>query len=226
MNVAAAILILGACGSASRTMTVDASIEQIVVRVVAGGMNDATGRLRPMREMRWREIQTTLQRIREMQIVLRIDGTERTGVFAWTAAAARVAGYAVSRPKDREQVASVRGGTGSVEYSYRLRVRGLDIIRRTWIENRRISLVTDVYGSIADGKLNHVRLVLVAVETADGTRITGLATGDSAIGDHCRLVRRIAERAIADGLDRELLARIQRGGIDLYRAGAIVEAMK
>ena len=231
MSIAAALLLIGACGSASRTMTVDASIEQIVVRCVIGGVKDVA--LQVLRRgtvdgfgsrfADMRSLSDQLTRVR-----LRIDGRERTGVFAWLAAAHRVAGYAIDRSEDRVQASKVHGGSGSVEYSYRLRVRGFDIRRSTRISDGRVSLLTDVYGRIGPrGELNHVSLVLRATEsTTARTTITGSAMGETTIGIRCRLVRRIAERAIADGLDRELLARIQRGGIDLYRAGAIVEAMK
>ena len=221
MTTMAAILLLGACGSASRTMTVDASIEQIVVRVIVGGVKDVLRRwdMSAGRGIDWSVLRS---------VQLQIDGQPRTGVFAWTAAAARVAGYAVHR-SGTESVAGVRGGVlrGSVEYTYRLRVRGFDIIRRTRIEDGRVSLLTDVYGSIGPrGELHHVRLVLVASDMGNRTRIRGTATGWSRIGDRCRLVGRIVGRVIARELDTQLLGRIQRGGIDLYRAGAIAEILK
>jgi len=49
--------------------------------------------------------------------------------------------------------------------------------------------------------------------------------GHSRIGEKCRLVNRIASRAISSGLADALRA-IERGGIDLYRsADDVVEAL-
>ena len=201
-------------------MTVDASIEQIILQCAIGGVKDVA--LPMLRRTAADRFGTGFDDVCSLSdqftgIRLRIDGQPRTGVIAWAAAACRVAGYVLSTDSR---------DNGSVEYAYVLRVRGLDIRRTTRIEDGRVSLLTDVCGSIADGKLNHVSLVLIATEDNDGTRITGVATGYSTIGQRCVLVRRIAERAIADALDRELLGRIQSGGIDLYRAGGITEALK
>ena len=262
-SIAAAILILGACGSASRTMVVEPSIESILIRVVAGGVKDVLER----RMGKMLSVQVTGQnqsnRAWEMPAVsLRIDGQPRTGVLAWAAAAHRVAGYALDRETGRAsepdhgglagmetQRTGLRGSveyairdwmpqwlrsndSGSVEYSYRLTVRGFNVWRTTRITDGRVVLTTDVYGRIGPrGELYHVRLDLLAtevdsLETGHGTRITGHATGWSEIGSRCRIVSRIASRIIGEQLDTELLARIQRGGIDLYRAGGIAEVLR
>jgi len=219
MNVAAALLLIGACGSASRTITVEPSIEQIVVQVVAGGVSDVLARRTHAADWSGARVYAAVE---AEDIRLRIDGQPRTGVLAWAAAAYRVSGYALRRDAD-----GGRSDSGAVDYSYRLRVRGYNIRRTTRVQAGRVSLVTDVYGSIGPrGELYHVRLVVHAVEGVDGTRITGVATGDSEIGKNCRLVSRIASRVISNELDSQLLGRIQSGGIDLYRAGGITEVLR
>lgn len=88
--------------------------------------------------------------------------------------------------------------------------------------------MTDVYGRIGPrGELYRVRLSIRADEkNLHETVIVGTATGYSAIGKYCRLVSRIASRAIGEQLDSELLGRIQAGGIDLYRAGSVAEVLR
>ena len=239
MNIAAAILLIGACGSASRTMTVEPSIDRIVLRVILGAVNDY------LLPVLWDRTAVAFGDraggLPTLQMPsLRIDGQPRTGVLAWGEAVYRVAGYAIDRRTNNGDAA----GVGSVEYSYRLRVRGFDIWRTTRIEDGRVSLLTDVYGRIGPrGELHHVQLAIHAVENGrpamegstsrgaktgrqTGTRITGTATGYSTIGSRCGIVSRIASRVISRELDSQLLGRVQAGGIDLYRAGAIVEAMK
>lgn len=224
------LLLIGACGSASRTMTVEPSIESILVRVVAGGVRDVLARR--THEADW-AIDRIYAGLEAEDIRLRIDGQPRTGVIAWAAAAYRVAGYVVDRQS-----------SGAVEYEYRLRVRGFDVRRKTVIEDGRVLLTTDVYGRIGPrGELHHVCLSIRADETGlHETRIVGTATGYSTIGSRCWFLRWIAERRarkgkrqplqeyigseIARELDAQLLGRVQAGGIDLYRAGSVVEVLR
>jgi len=282
MNVLAAILILGASGTATRTIVVEDSIAAIVGRVILGGLQDVSASRNNDRDARRVQgVGELAKAARDLyehvgQISLRIDGEPRTG-WAWGVAAVRVAGYVLGRQLiggvqdvvvgrshgknwsaariyaavekadirlriDGEPRAGWAWGvaaarvagyvldrqsSGPVEYEYRLPIRDLDIRRATTIEDNRVSLVTDVYGQIGPrGELYAIRLTIVAVEGADGTRITGVATGYSEIGRRCRLVNRIASRVIADAMGRELLATIQAGGTDWYRAGSVAEVLR
>lgn len=285
--IATVILLLGSCGSASRTIKVEPSIDRILVRVVIGGVRDvAYRRLGNVPSLQVAGKDQSNRAWKMPEVSLCIDGTEQTcvlvwenamqglrrlagsvgrnadrpvldmralcidarqragsdggfflgierawqsasprlyldgrqvrGIFAWLAAADRVAGYAI-----HEGQAGGEGiQRGSVEYAYRLRVRGFDIRRATRIEDGRVSLLTDVYGAIGPrGELHHVRLVLCARETPMGiTVITGVATGDSTIGSRCRIVNRIASRVISEELAKALRT-IDTGGRRLYRDG-------
>jgi hypothetical protein len=230
MSVAAAILILGAAGSASREIVVEPSIKRILVNVITGGVKDVIGKHESggggVGGLR---MGNALAAWQEAEIRLSIDGQPRSGVIAWIAAAYRVAGYALDRRTE-----------GTVEYQYRLRIRDFVVYRRTRISDGRVVLTTDVYGHVGPrGELYHVRLVINATEfrlggsgaepalaAKNATRITGIATGYSRIGERCRVVARIAGRQIADAMGRGLLDRIQAGGIDLYRAGSIAEVLR
>lgn len=214
MSITICLLLFGSCGSASRTIEVEPSVERIVVGLVIGGVMDVLGRDSSQQAGGIWRIPGSAE-----WPTLRIDGEARTGVCGWAEAALRTAAYA----------ADWRTG-GSVEYSYQLRLRGLDIRRTTRIEDGRVSLLTDVHGRLGPrGELHHVRIVLLAEERNDDskgiTKVSETATGYSTIGNRCRLVNRIASRAISRGLADALLS-IERGGIDLYRsADDVIEAL-
>jgi hypothetical protein len=146
-------------------------------------------------------------------VLLRIDGQPRTGVFAWAAAAERVAGYVLDRRRD-----------GSVAYLYRVSVRGYVVVRHTEIRDGRVTLTTDIYGAIGPrGELYRVTLVLRAIENSETkTTITGSLVGYSHIGDRCRIVRRIAERTISREL-AAVLGDIESKARGLYHSGDITE---
>jgi len=248
MNVLAAILILGASGTATRTVVVEDSIAAIVGRVVIGGVKDAWDAIDRSRGS------GTGIRIRDFEVPsLRIDGEPRTG-WAWGIAAIRVATYAI-RGIEQAQAAGTatlridgephagwawgaaacrvagycldRRANGHVEYCYRLRVRDLDVRRSTRIGDGYVVLTTDIYGRIGPrGELYHVRIVLDAKEQNGRTIIVGTATGWTEIGRRCRLVASIASRQVRSAMDRELLGTIQRGGTDWYRAGTIAEILR
>ena len=201
MTIYAAILIFASTGSASRETTVPVSIERVLWGVICGGVRDVLLNSRSSR---------VRLRLPDVSVSLRIDGTVRSGIAAWAGAAYRVAGYATDRRTD-----------GSVEYGYRLRIRGFVVERRTRIADGCVVLTTDVYGSIGPrGELTHVRLVLQGTEIGMDTRLRGSLTGWSRIGDRCGLVRRIAERAISREL-AAVLADIETKGRGLYASGDI-----
>ena len=215
VSITICLLLLGSCGSASRTIEVEPSIGRIVVGLVIGGISDVANRGESKGRSGWDRVAGLVQKKAWPAVALRIDGEARTGFYGWTEAALRTAAYA----------ADWRTG-GSVEYSYRLRLRGLDIRRTTRIEDGRVSLLTDVYGRLGPrGELHHARITITATETVHGTTIAATATGWSHIGDRCRLVARVAGREISRGLADALLT-IERGGIDLYRsADDVIEAL-
>jgi len=211
MSITVCLLLLGSCGSASRTIEVEPSIGRIVVGLVIGGVKDV------VLGGNYRSGKTSAGSFanRVSNAGLSIDGEARTGFYGWLAAAHRVAGYALDRRT-----------SGSVEYGYRLSLRGLDIRRTTRIEDGRVSLLTDVYGRLGPrGELHHVSITIDAREHGSATTITGAIVGHSRIGQKCRLVNRIASHAISRGLADALLS-IERGGIDLYRsADDVIEAL-
>lgn len=213
MSITICLLLLGSCGSASRTIEVEPSIERIVVGLVIGGVKDAMPGVRKAID-RGNDARSVSRMLPE-SVTIRIDGESRTGVYGWAEAALRTAAYAADWRT-----------SGSAEYSYRLRLRGLDIRRTTRIEDGRVSLLTDVYGRLGPrGELTHVSISIDAREHGSATIITGTIVGYSRIGEKCRLVNRIASRAISSGLADALRA-IERGGIDLYRsADDVVEAL-
>jgi hypothetical protein len=201
MNILAAILILGSCGQASRETTVPVPITGVLWGVVVGGLQDVFDG--------GHETKRGLDSIAPKQITLAIDGTERTATpagsglqrfsgsvrngFAWAEAAYRVSGYAL----DRADAGNVPDSAdGSIEYAYRLRVRGFDIWRSTRISDGSVSTVTDIYGSIGpNAELDRVRLALAGVENEDGTTtITATMTGYSTLGKRCWLLRWVADR--------------------------------
>jgi len=204
MTTLSLLLILGASGTATRSIVVDDSIAGIVARVAMGGVRDVLGR------------RNRLQGVDDSVLLrsakLTIDGEPASGICGWGMAAARTVGYATDLC-DR----------GSVAYAYGLHLRGLDIRRETLISDDHVLLTTDVYGRIGPrGELYHVRVSIQANKTGNGSvQITGTATGWTHIGDRCRLVRRIAERQISAVLGRELLGAIQSGGTRLYHAGEL-----
>ena len=215
MSITICLLLLGSCGSASRTIEVEPSVERIVVRLVIGGISDVANRSESKGKIGWDRVAGLVQKKAWPDAALHIDGEARTGFYGWAEAALRTAAYA----------ADWRIG-GSVEYSYRLRLRGLDIRRTTRIEDGHVSLVTDVYGRLGPrGELHHVSITIDAREHRPATTITGAIVGHSRIGEKCRLVNRIASHAISRGLADALLS-IERGGIDVYRsADDVIEAL-
>ena len=201
MMLYAAILILGASGTATRTIVVDDSIAGIVLRIAKGGVEDAVLR-RDGDRLGIRNIQP---------VALTIDGEPATGLCGWSHAAVRIAAYAADVYRD-----------GDVRYTYRCRLRGYDVRREARISDGHVVLTTDVYGKIGPkGELYHVRIVVATTEQAGCTRIHGTTTGWTHIGQRCRLVARIASREISRTLDAELLGALQRGGTRLYHAGEL-----
>jgi hypothetical protein len=194
MNIIAAILILGATGHAERSMVVEQEISGIVARCVAGGVKDVfSGTRQGLQGGRTgsyiRASGKTLQ--------LQIDNQPRTGWKSWVEAVCRTAGYAADWKLD-----------GSIEYEYRLRLRGYDIRRATRIENGCVVLTTDAWwvevvpvGRSTRGIQIHVTITITAREHNESTLLVGLATGTAGLADfRCRIVRRIAERQASEAL--------------------------
>lgn len=226
MNIIAAILILGATGSAERRLETEQEIAGIVVRVVIGAIGDVfnskTSGLRPGGLLRMGQAPT-----------LTIDGQHRTGWRALGEAVLRVARYAANGTgevdgRGHRGTGEVERISGSVGYAYRLRIRGYDVRRATRIENGYVLLTTDAWWTevVPVGRLTrrvpiHVVIVITATEHADGsTLLVGTATGTADTSDFsCGIVRRIAERKAAATLNSGLaaaLASIQRKGTDWY----------
>lgn len=218
MNFIATILMIGATGSASRSMETDDSIGRIVGQCIGGLVGDGT-RI-------WQGNETSAKQKIEALVSgsqgfpqLTIDGQPREGLRAWGQAAWQVAGYVADRRS-----------TGSVGYQYRLRVRGYDIRRETSISDGHVVLTTDAWWteSIPIGRQTkripiYVQIRIEAVERDGKTRLVGMADGTADTSDFsCWFVRRISERQAAEELDaglRQSLATIQRTGMGLYASG-------
>jgi hypothetical protein len=219
----AAILILGASGSATRSMEVEGeSIGGIVLQVAIGGVKDVLGSIErrdgTRREISVAELTKRLPR----DYWLRIDGQPRTGWKSWCEAVVRVGAYVTDCRRD-----------GSVGYGYRLRIRGFDdVTTSTEIRDGRVVKTFNASWTerIKIGRLTreipiHVQISIRADETdLQSTRLVGTATGTADTRDFdCRLVRRFADKRAADELDSGLadaLERIQTGGTELYQHGA------
>jgi len=225
VSILAAILILGASGSAERSMTTDASIGRIVASVAWGAVNDAASQIRVRRTVEddargSRTAWARLQAVGLDKVALQIDGESRTGHRAWAKAVASVIGYIADCRK-----------TGSVGYGYRLRVRGYDIRRTTVIQDGHVLLTTDAWWVeyVKVGRSTrripiHVTIRITAVENAGNTVLVGAGWGVADTSAfRCGIVRRIAEQQAAEQLDAGLanaLATIERGGRQFYAGGA------
>lgn len=198
--VYAAVLLMGACGSASRTVVVEPSIGQIVLRVAAGGVVGNRGSGQHDRGWRLDDVGR-----------VGIDGTDRRGAIAWLHAGAKIAGFVTDA-----------WPSGSVEWDYAVRVKGLRVWRHTEIRDGFVRLTTDIRGPLGPrGEMYRVVFTITATEGAGGTKITGVATGWTHIGQRCRLVARIAGREVSKGLQRDLLGAVERGGRRLYAEGDV-----
>jgi len=202
----------GATGSAQRTMAANDSISGIVLQVALGAKDVIASTDR-----------TSVAGSR-VHVVgspqLTIDGEPAEGWRAWAKAGFRVGGYVLDWRTD-----------GSVEYDYRLRVRGYNVWRRTKIEDGHVLLTTatgwvetvQVTGRITRRIPINVRIVIIANESVSGTVLVGTATGFADTSAfHCPIVRRIAEQRAAAELSSGLAAvlwRIEQGGTELYLAG-------
>lgn len=211
----------GATGSAQRSMVVEQEISGIVARVIGGSIGDVLASTSDsVGEKRgWDLPRRAKEAISD--VALTIDGQPRTGWRAWAAAGYRVGSY----------VADCRD-SGSVGYSYRLRVRGYVVRRETIIEDGSVLLTTDAWWveRVPVGRSTrrlpiHVSIVIRATENSGSvygtkTLLVGTAIGTAATnGFRCSIVRRIAERQAAETLDRELAAALrtlQQRGTDWY----------
>lgn len=232
MNILAVILILGASGSAERSMTTEASIGRIVASVAWGAVSDVFSH---RDSVNVRPSPTAMGRlVREADPTLRIDGIERTGWRAWAEAGIRVARYVANETSETDRRGHRGDGeveriSGSVGYSYRLDVRGYGLRRETRITDGHVLLTTDAWWvetvqvtrRISRRIPIHVQISIRADETdSRSTRIVGAATGTADTRDfRCGIVRRIAEQRAADTLRTELdrtLVGIQRRGTYYY----------
>ena len=210
MSVIAAILIFGACGSASRTVVVEPPIALVLFHVALGGANglfsqagsDATGS----------RIGAHLRKGEgNPPAILFIDGERRTGWTAWAIAAVKIAGFITDA-----------WPSGSVEWYRASAVRGVWVWRHTEVRDGFVRLTADIRGPMGPrGELHRVLFTITAVEGSRGTTITATATGWTNIGRRCRLVARIAAREISKGLQRDLLGAVESGGRRLYASGDV-----
>jgi hypothetical protein len=203
-----------------REVETNDKIAHIIARVAWGAVEDVFGKLAAIgnADASTRNSTADIGRIlREMEPELRIDGTERTGIWSWIGAAYRIAGYALDTQH-----------SGSVGYSYWIRIRGYHVRRDTWITDEHVLLTTStgwvervpITSRIVREVPIYVRIRVDATETEGprcGTRILGTATGRAGLSDfECGIVRSIAARTAAEqlgiglgrfGLDAETAAR-------------------
>lgn len=220
-----AILIIGASGHAERSMESADTIAGIVAQCGKGLFDD----FRQTHQSRGsgQGIEGFLEAASKIQPKLTIDGQSRAGMRAWAEAAWQVGGY----------VADCRDA-GSVEYAYRLRVRGYDVRRSTTIQDGRVVLTTDAWWietvpvtrRISRRVPIHVTITISASErSGPATVLVGTAIGRADTREfQCGIVRRIAERQAADTLNgslRTALADIERGGRQFYAGGEEIADM-
>jgi len=214
MNAVFALILIGATGSAHRSMVVEQEISGIVARVIFGGVKDVLGRRRLS--------SAGLLDGSDLRSypTLTIDNQPRTGWRSWGEAAVRVGTYAADLRHE-----------GSVRYVYRVRVRGYDIRRETVIEDGCVLLVTDAWWveTVPVGRSTrkapiHVTIRITATELDGRTALVGYASGHADTSDfRCGIIRRFAERQAASTLRIELqkaLATIQREGTRMYLGSA------
>lgn len=202
-----AVLLLGACGSASRTVVVEPTIAAIVWRVAMGGARDVVGS--------GSSSAAGFAKFDISQIVLSVNGAKASGAIAWLIAGAKVAGFVTDAWR-----------SGSIEWDYHVCIRGLSVWRRTEIRDGYVRLTTDIFGSMGPrGELYRVKCTITATALRGGTEVTGTATGWTAIGRRSRLVARIAGREVSRGMQRELLSVVEAGAYRLYQTGDLHETV-
>lgn len=206
MHLTFALLVLGACGVAEKTVVVEPSIAAVVFNVVIGGVEDAWYKIGQSRGS------GAILQVRDFVApTLAIDGEPRVGWPAVATAAVKIAGFVTDT-----------WPSGSVEWDYHVTVRGLRVWRHTEIRDGFVRLTTDIRGPMGPrGELHRVLFTITAVEGRRGTEITGVATGWTHIGRRCRLVARFAGREVSKGLHRDLLGAVESGGRRLYASGDI-----
>jgi len=236
MTLALALLLIGASGSAERTLESRDSIAGIVIQVVGGAVKDAfseTTRPGGLRRVLRGATFTGLE----------IDGRPRSGIFSWLAAADRIAGYALDRQTG-----------GSVEYSYRLQIQQYHVLRRSRVVDDQVTLTTStgwteriqltkrltrevpisvtITITATEVTRDGAGVRAAADETAGGTRIRGVIRGTANVSDfRCQVVRGIAENRagveLDAGLARALLV-VKTKGRAYYHAGAsdVLDALR
>lgn len=224
MNLAAAILILGATGHAERSMESTDSIEGIVGQCLGGLLSDAgqayLGATAGRNDFGSRISLDSFPQ-------LTIDGQPREGLRAWGEAGCRVARYVINTE-----------ATGRVEYSYSLQVRAYTVRRHTEIRDGRVMLTTDAWWTevvqvtrrISRRVPIHVTITISASErSGPATVLVGTAIGRADTREfRCGLVRRIAERQASDTLRVQLpavLRTIERGGRKFYAGGTEIAGL-
>jgi hypothetical protein len=203
MHLTFALLVLGACGFAEKTVVEEPSIAAVVFNVAIGGVRDVglSGRFRA----------TGMVGDSQCEIRLAIDGELQIGWPAYAIAAVKIAGFVTDT-----------WTAGAVEWDYHVAVGGLRVWRHTEIRDGYVRLTTDIRGPMGPrGELHRVLFTITASEGSGGTTITATAKGWTNIGRRCRLVARIAEREISKGLQRDLLGAVESGGRRLYASGDV-----
>ena len=230
MNLVLTLLLIGASGSAERTLESRDSIAGILGQVALGAMRDATTSISTNPNADRRGTVDQIRRgLRDSDPRLWIDGRPRRGIFAWLAAVDRVCGYVLDRRSE-----------GSVAYSYCLEIQQYNVLRRTRVVNDQVTLTTStgwvervpITGRITREVPINVVVEIRATEQAGSTTIEGTARGTAGTDAfRCRVVRAIAEdRAgveLATGLERAL-EQAETGGRDWYASGAsdVLDALR
>ena len=213
-----------ATGSAVRSAEYEQTISGIIARVALGGVKDvlaSEGTVSIRRAIADYAGGSGTSGFGVADVRLTIDGRHVKGIAGVAHAINRVAGYALDS----------RSG-GSVEYVYRLRIRGYDVRRSTRIENDHVVLTTStgwtevvpITKRITREVPINVAIRIAATESGGHTRVVGTAYGAADTRQFkCSLVHRFAERMAGEKLSDGLtvaLRTIQTGGERFYAAGA------
>lgn len=205
MHILAAILLISASGSASATVESPVSIAATVFQIGKGAIGDVgfDGGIG----------KATSGILGGHDLAVSIDGRHAKGIADYAYAIARIIGYITDFQH-----------AGSVEISNYGRVSRLQARRLYRIEDGRVTVTIDAWGSIGPkGELYHVRCRISAVETASGTTVIyGTATGYSRLGSRCSLVRRVVARRISEAMRNQLLGAVEEAGRKAYARGQAV----
>lgn len=200
INFVAAILILSATESASRSKDVaDETIAGIMLRVAAGGVQDILHR--PGEGLSFTNI---VKRFSDVDLQLEIDGFKQIGAMGWVRAVVRIVAYTADWQK-----------SGAVHLIYTFHFDEYVVRRESVYSNDHVVFITDISWvetvpitrRITKTIPIAVRFTITASNVSAAVHIDGLAQGSVDLsGFRCPLIKKVADRKAADKLSGSLSA--------------------